>query len=565
MMLGSRGRLIVSAVAVVLVVTSCSSATTGSGGSQGTVKQGGFLRIGSTTQVDSLNPFVAFNQDPYIIFQYEYPVLVQYDTRTLSFVPDLATSWSHNSDFTQWSFKLVSGAKWSDGQPLTAQDVVWTLDTTKKFANGPTSNSAGYVKHMTSAQAPTSTSVVVNFDAPVLSWLSDLDQSFILPEHVWAKYATGDGKGLKQYPDTPSNGNPVVAGGPFMMTSYTPNQVVKFAANPNWYGPKPSISGWGVQYFATDDSIVQALEAHQIDVVWDNSVPTTAVKTLQTAGFHVSVTPSLQFRDLIFNSNPAKTQNKELLNPVVREAIAHAIDRQAIVASAWNGYATPGYSIVPPASGNEPGTTKPWTDSSLKPETFDIGLANQMLDQAGYAMGSDGYRMANGHEMKYTVIFPHGELGSGMSSFQIVQSDLKKIGIGITPKVLNDNAAWSATIANHYTSYDMTWWDWQPNPDPGFILSILRCNQWYSWNDTGYCNKQYDQLDDAQASAADPLQRLQDVYKMQEMIYNARPYIVLNYNDNLVAWSTNWTGFVPSPLGEFNPLSKQSLLGVHAS
>ena len=551
--------------ACALLVALCSSCgggggTEGGGGGDGTA--GGFLKIGSTVQIDSLNPFVAFNQDPYIIFQYEYPSLVQYDTDTLELVPDFATSWSHSPDYTQWTFKTAPNAKWSDGQPLTAEDAVWNFSITKKFEDGPTANSAGYLKHMTKAAAPDANTVVLNFDTPSMNFLADLDQAFILPEHVWTKCATGDGAGLKHFANTPEDGKPVVSGGPFMMTEYVPDQVAKFEVNPNWYGPKPNIDGWGLQYFATDDAAVQALKTGQIDVVW-TSVPTTAIDTLKSDGFTVSVTPNTQYRDLIFNSNPAKLENRELLDPKLREAIAHAIDRQSIVDTAWNGYGEPGYSIVPPASGNDPMTGKPWTDPSLKPETFDLDLAAQMLDDAGYKMGPEGYRQANDLDMKYEVIFPHGELGSGMRSFQIVQQDLKKIGIGISARVLNDNAAWQATIADKYRQFDLTWWDWQPNVDPGFILSVLRCDQWYSWNDSGYCNKEYDKLEDQQAAARSPQERIDAIYQMQKMIYEQRPYIVLNYNDNTVAWSKAWTGFVPSSLGEFNPLSKQTLLGAH--
>lgn len=558
-----RGLVILTVVA--LLAAGCSSGgttTSNTGTGAGAGAKGGFLRIGTTGQIDSLNPVVAFNEDPYIIFQYIYPQLVQYDTRTLSPAPDLATSWDHNADYTQWTFHLVAGAKWSDGQPLTSDDVVWTLNTEKKFENGPMSGLATYVRYMTSATAPDATTVVVDFSKPQVPWVTDQDQSFIFPKHVWEKYATGDGKALRQFPNTPQNGNPVVSGGPFMLTEYKQDQIARFAVNPNWYGPKPSIDGWGLQYFATDDAVVQALKTNAIDVIWE-AVPTTAVATLRSAGMVVSATPGLIFRDLIFNSNPQKTQNLELLDPKVREAIAHAIDRSAIVQTAWNGYGSPGYSIVPPASGIDAATGKPWTDPSLQPESFDPALANQMLDDAGYKMGADGYRTANGHEMKYTVLFPHAEVGSGTRAFAIIQQDLKQIGIGVTAKVLNDNAAWQATIADHYRQFDMEMWDWFSNPDPGFILSVLRCDQWNTWNDTGYCSKAYDALDNQEMTAKTPEERLQAIYSQQQMIYNERPYIVLNYNDNLVAWNKGWTGFVPSPLGEFNPLSKQTLLGAH--
>jgi peptide/nickel transport system substrate-binding protein len=505
---------------------------------------------------------------------YEYPVLVQYDTTNLSFAPDLATSWTHNSDDTVWTFKLVPNAKWSDGQPMTASDVAWTFNTIVKYANGPTSNSAGYVAHMQDAVAQDPTTVVVNYKAPVANALAQLEQVVILPEHVWQPLEGSDGKGLKSYSNLPSNGKPVVCGGPFCLTQYTANQASTWEYNKNWYGPKPFISGFGLQYFATQDAAVQALKTGAVDVVWDNSIPTTAVQSLKQAGISVSVTSGTTFDELNFNSSSNKTTNLELQNPTVRAAISHAIDFNSIVNTAWNGMAQPGTSLVPPASGMAPGTGKPWADPSIKTPTFDLTLAGQMLDQAGFKMGPNGYRIAPGqpctysqspceHQMQYQVIVPHAELGSAQSALTLIQDDLKKIGIGITQKVLNDGAAWTAETANHYGTYDMSIWAWGAGIDPDFILSVLTCASRYTWSDTAFCNKQYDTLYSQQGEQADPNQRLQTVYQMEQIQATQMPFIVLNYEDNRNAWSSHWTGFVPSPLGEFNYISKQSLLQCH--
>lgn len=570
----SAQRFVALLALIVLIASACGGSTTSNTtGSTGVAKSGGFLKIGELGQIDSLNPFVAFNADPYTIFMYEYPVLAQYNTQgcgdtppspdCLKFIPDFATSWEHNADQTQWTFHTVPDAKWSDGQPLTADDVAWTFNTIIKYRNGPTSNSAGYITHMTSAKATDPNTVVVNYSAPVVNALAQLEGVPILPEQVWGKYATGDGKGLRQFANTPQNGQPVVSGGPFMLTEYKQDQFTKFEANPNWYGPKPSMTGFGLQYFATDDAAVQSLKTGEVDAIWA-SVPSTAVDTLRQAGITVSITPGTTFHELIINSNPKEAiTHPELQDPAVRQAMSHAINYSEIVNTAWNGYAQPGYSIVPPASGNEMSTGKPWTDPSLKPYTYDLALANKILDDAGYKMGPDGVRIAGDHEMKYTLIFPHAETGSGMRAFQIYQADFKKIGIDVTPQVLNDNAAWQANIKDHYTAYDLIQWDWGAGIDPDFILSVLTCKQWYYWSDSAYCNPAYDKLYAEQAAAADPAKRLQIVYQMQEMIYKDMPYILLNYEDNKVAWDKNWTGFDPSPLGEFSYLSKQSIEDGH--
>src|SRR6516165_11200715 len=218
-MSGRVPRLLLAAVAVSMVATACGS---GAGGSS--VKQGGLFRLGSASSIDSLNPFVAFQQDAYSTFEQIYPMLVQYNPK-LQFVPDFARSWQESPDGRTWTFHTQPNAKWSDGKPLTAADAAWTFSTILKFQNGPTANSAGTTAHMASATAPNATTLVVTYKQPVANVLSQLQQVPILPEHIWAKYATGNGKALTTF----ANPAPIVSGGPFMLVKYTPKQIVLFA------------------------------------------------------------------------------------------------------------------------------------------------------------------------------------------------------------------------------------------------------------------------------------------------------------------------------------------------
>jgi peptide/nickel transport system substrate-binding protein len=302
------------------------------------------------------------------------------------------------------------------------------------------------------------------------------------------------------------------------------------------------------------------MKSGQLDAI--EHLPPTAVATVKAAGFHVAVGPSLEFRDFIFNSNPKKPQHRELLNPKVRMAFEYAINRQQIVKTAWLGYATPGSTIVVPA---EITSGIHWHNSAIKPLPFDIAKANQILDSLGYARGANGIRMADGHPMSYTVIFPHAEVGPGDRAFLIIQSDLKQIGVQIHLQPLDDTAAFNAITAPgiKYLNFDLAMWDWIPGMDPDFILSILGCNQYGSWSDSGYCNAAYDKLYQAQGVAVNPQQRLRIVYQMQQMIYTARPYIVLTNDDKVDAWSPHFAGIVESPQSLFNSLSLQSLDSAH--
>jgi peptide/nickel transport system substrate-binding protein len=545
----SRHRLALAAAAAVVALAAAACGGSSSGG--GEVKEGGVYRLGDSTVIDSLNPFVAFNSDAYATFTYIYPELVQYNTKQ-QFVPDFARSWQTNADGTVWTFHTQPNAKWSDGKPLTAADVAWNFNTILKFQAGPTANSAGYVAHMKSATAPDATTVVLTYKRPVANVLSQVQQVPILPEHIWSKYATGNGKALTRF----SNGAPIVSGGPFILDKYTPKQIALFKRNPNFYGPKPHIDGFGLQYFGTTDAMITALKSHQLDGVV--TVPPTSVATLKAAHFVVPVGRSYTFDDFIINSNPQQqASHKELLNPLLRQAFDAAINRPAIIKTSLLGYGTPGSSIIGPATGH-------WYNPAIKPTQFDLAKANQLLDQAGYKMGPNGVRIADGHPMSYTVILPDSMANDyAQRSFQIIQGDFKQIGVKLNEKILDDSAAYDAILANKYKNFEISMWDWGPLPDPDFILSVLTCGSWNVWNDTGYCSKSYDGLYQDQSAATSPAKRQQIVYQMQQMAAATKMYLVLDYPDDIEAHSTAWTDLPLVAGASFTSMSKIPFETLH--
>ena len=154
-----RPAALLAAAAAALVLAACGGGSAGGGGSSSsTVKEGGVFRMGTSSTIDSLNPFIAIQSDAYTAFEYIYPELVQY-TPSLKIVPDFARSWKVSPDGRTWTFSTQPGARWSDGKPLTAADAAWTFTTILKFADGATANSAGYVAHMKSATAPNATKI----------------------------------------------------------------------------------------------------------------------------------------------------------------------------------------------------------------------------------------------------------------------------------------------------------------------------------------------------------------------------------------------------------------------
>jgi peptide/nickel transport system substrate-binding protein len=180
-------------------------------------------------------------------------------------------------------------------------------------------------------------------------------------------------------------------------------------------------------------------------------------------------------------------------------------------------------------------------------------------------MGSGGVRVADGHPMSYQVIFSTDQNGPGDRAFQIIKTDFAKIGVKLSQRTLDPSATFSAISANHYRNFDLGMWYWIPVVDPNFLMSAYTCAQFGAWNDSGYCNANYDRLYAKQAVTLNAQARRAIIYRMEEMIYNSRSEIVLVYNDTIDAWSPKWTGFVESPQGFFSQLSKSSLESVHAS
>ncbi len=197
---------------------------------------------------------------------------------------------------------------------------------------------------------------------------------------------------------------------------------------------------------------------------------------------------------------------------------------------------------------------------------FDLAKANHLLDAAGDKMGPNGVRIAGGHPMSYKVIFPPDERGTGDRTFQIMQSDLQKIGISITQQNMDDSATFNAISApnSKYQTFDMAMWDWVPPVDPDFMLSVLTCAQLGNNSDSGYCNPAYDRMYATQSTLISTSARRALIWQMQQYIYAAKPYIILDYPDIIEAHSVKWAGFTVSPvMGSVNSLSTQTLLRVH--
>lgn len=532
----------------------------GGGGSTGGTG-GATLRMGTIGMTGALNPFGGL-QAEYATFANVYPRLVKEDPTTLAHQPSLATSWRVSEGGRVWTFRLRGNAKWSDGSPLTARDVAFTFNTIVKYSHGPTANYSEYVTFLQSATATDPATVVLRYSKPVATVLSQAGGLLILPEHVWGRYATGDGKALKTFTNLPAGGHPVVSGGPFMITQQKTNAFEAFERNPHFFGTRPTIGGFGIKYFGSPDDAVTALKTGDIDVLIggrslaSGGVPATAAQALQSAGFQVATPGAIDFDGLLINPSAGKQGHRELLDPAVRKAFEYALDRSSVVRVVYSGLARPGSTIVPPAIGK-------WHDSQIAPLAFDPAKANQLLDGAGFGRGPGGVRTAKGHPMAYEVLIQPSQ----EREFEIIKAGFDKIGVSLTARALDTKAQFRAISGSDmkYGGYDLALRTWTSGGyDPDFGLSGFTCFSRGLYNPSGYCDPAYDKLY-AEQKVAPERQRVSLVDQMQKLVYASRAFVVISYPDHLDAWSKRWNGFVETTNGLFSILSAVTLTSAHRS
>ena len=422
---------------------------------------------------------------------------------------------------------------------MTADDAAWTGNTILKFAKGPAASLAPFISHATKLTAPNPTTLVIHYNKAVANVLPQLQQFFVLPRHIWEPVVGSDAKGLKDY--DPAAHLPIVGGGSFFVQKYDKKGTTILARNPGFYGPKPHVDAVGITWFANSDAMLAALKSNGLDYV--DSVPQTVASSLGSSGdIQVVKGQGSEVRDFGFNSNPKKKKNRELLDPKLRDALSHAFDRKQIIDVVFRGLADPRATFLTPISA-------PYMNTDLQPEKYDLALANSMLDKLGYKRGSDGIRRtpgANSHPMSYGVITPTSVAGINRE-FAIVQQSFQKIGVKLTQRAYDGTTAFAEITKpkNQYLDFDLMMWDWVGYVDPDFMLSVVGCDQYGGWSDTGYCNPAYDKLYQQQGVTTDPVKRKQIVWKMQDILYHDKPYIQLAQLQLIYGFRKGWTGIDP--------------------
>jgi peptide/nickel transport system substrate-binding protein len=495
------------------------------------------LRVGVVADLGTDNVFAISGGSDWLAATTQYDMLRNFQPSDLTAgTTGIANDCTPNEDYTQWTCDLKQGITWSDGEPLTAEDVAFTFrfvidnkipQYKSYFPNDPTFETPDDHTLVWTATKPT-------FAPDMPPWV------YIVPEHFWAPY---DGKSLKEIRAVEATGSPV--SGPFQLTTWTPGQGWSLAKNPQWRGPDPTIDRIDYRLYTNAEAMIQALKNGEVDVI-DGIEPGLISSISNTPNITVQKVVSDWWLNFAFNfgGQPGSTYTPlpALHDHDVREAIVMAIDKQAIVDKVYQGAATTGDTIIRPAS------TFWHLDIPADQEVpYDPQGANDLLDQAGYAdTDDDGVREdpETGEPLVMNVPASSDTTGA-VEAGQLIVGFLKQIGIKVNLQPATD------TKMNDYWyggNFDAYIWYWSGDPDPNYQLFVFTSEQCGAWEDGCWKNAEFDELYEQQHDEMDQAARQQHVLQAQQVAYDDMPGVVLAYPNWLEAYRNDrFTGWTPSP------------------
>nr|WP_246422131.1 ABC transporter substrate-binding protein [Nocardiopsis mwathae] len=504
------------------------------------------ITVAASQPVDSMSPFLAQRLITTSIHRLNYDYLTNYDPQTNETIPALAESWETSEDGLTWTYQIRDDVTWSDGEPLTAEDIAWTYTTIMEDDAAGQANGS-YVANFESATAPDPTTLEIELSERQATMLSL--QVPIVPKHIW-----------EQVDDFAAFNNddefPIVSSGPFVITGYQPNQSVTLEANKDYWRGAPEFDRVVFRYIPEKDAEVEALRSGEVSLI---AGLTPAQADALEGEEHITVNNATGKRFQAFTINPgARTLDGEefgdghpaLQDKTLRQAILRAIDKDEIVHKVYGGYAEPAEGYIPARY-----PMYSWSPEGDARLDFDADAANEMLDDAGYEMGDDGVRVSPDGDRLKLRMHVHNDRPDYVSIGRLMEEWLADIGIEVDnrtvdPGVLSD--------ALHDGTYDLIFTGWSVNPDPDYVLSIHTCDALprepgSMRGDAYFCNEDYDELYAKQlAEDGDPEKRADYIRDMQEILYDEAVVVTLTYSNMLEAYRSDVIGTMqvqPDPGG----------------
>jgi peptide/nickel transport system substrate-binding protein len=496
------------------------------------------LTIGLTQPLDTLNVTAGFLVSEYEFWTLQYATLTDKAAEDFATIPGLAESWDVSDDGLTVTYTLREGLLWSDGEPLTADDVAWTINTS---AEQEWLNHVATTGNLTATAIDDRTVEIVTAEPDPR--LPTMD-AYILPRHIWEPVASGTPRDLRTYPADDGVGS-----GPLVLDEHRPGEFLRLTANPNYWGGPIAVDTVIYRFFANPEAMVAALEAGELDAA--HGIPSNAVEGLRENP-EITVVEGHQggFDEIAFNLGAGVGQpHPALLDLQFRTAIAHSIDKEGALEDILFGLGRPATTI-------SPGADPKWIPELTEEEIFeyDPALANSILDEAGYldTDGSGIREMPGGGE---DIVLRHQVLADSPVATSIAEfltGWLAEIGIGVTTESFDEGQMIEVIGRGDYDSF---MWGWTPFVDPDPMLSYFTAallpyeedpSDYY--NDANWTDPEYDRLYAEQHVDLDPESRVETVHEMLRIMHAAAGYIPLWYSPDLQAYRNDtFQGWVQQP------------------
>ncbi|MBV9647540.1 MAG: peptide ABC transporter substrate-binding protein [Candidatus Eremiobacteraeota bacterium] len=494
------------------------------------------LRVGAYEEPDNLNPAVtsmSFSSD---VFQLIYDGLIRYDDKGDP-VPDLATevptqqNGGISKDGTTLTYHLAPNARWQDGVPLTADDVVFTYQALMNPANNVPTR-IGYDR-ITRVEAPDPHTVRVVLKqpyAPAQFLFRDLAQGAIMPKHLLAHYADVN--------QVPFNTNPI-GSGPYRLTGWRHGSELIFDANPEYFRGPPKIKHIVWRFINDQNTLLSQLRTHEIDL--DYGVPPYLVSQVQKMdGIRTVDTSTLHWEHIVFN-----VRHSPLDERTVRLALVYAMDERAIFTKIYHGLGRPWPTDQNPDYG--------WSDPSLDYYPHDPKKAGEILDAAGWRLGSDGFRYKNGRRLAFSISTVAG-VKPREAIEVLLQSEWRDVGVDLTVKnypaqvLFAPVGAGGLLYGGKTDAAIFTWNNSTPDPDDE---SFIGPNMFppKGQNMMFYANERLGRDQQAALRVYDRAKRKPYYIDIQRIILHDVPEYTFDWEPEIDAINVDLKGVRPAPVG----------------
>ena len=383
----------------------------------------------------------------------------------LEFQNDLATSYECSEDGLTWTFTIRDDVKFTDGEPLTARDVAFTV-------NGIINSAAAEadLSMVDEAVVIDDTTVELHLNKPFNALLYTLAVMGIVPEHAYG----------------PDYGANPIGSGRYMLEQWDKGQQVILKANPDYYG-EPVKMQRVVVVFMEEDASIAAAQAGQVDVAYTSATYYDVVP----AGYELLACTSVDSRGVSLPCVPAGTTksndgvdyaqgNDVTCDVALRRALNYATDRNRLISNVLNGYGTPAFSV---------GDGLPWSSEDMICET-DAELARQILEDAGWVDSGDGIRAKDGVRCAFDLYYTAGDSARQGIAMEWA-NQMREIGVEVNPK----GGSWDELYLHQYEC--PVEWGWGSNAP----IEMYELNYSTGWgNFSSYDNATVDAyLDEALA------------------------------------------------------------------